>query len=500
MEYNNCYYRNKGDKFYQITNFTIEPIEVLTYDGGAQITANFVTDKGEKFLIHLEAPSMADLRSFKVALGKITFALTFLGGAGDLDYFKMFVNDMKWKQKRGAKTLGIYPRNNGEKLVYVDSKGAVGVGGVSDDSIVQVESFKVIQSDILKAPLIDKAGLMAVAKHLLTYNEPAKTVPILAWTSGCFIKAHLKRHNIKFPHLFLIGERGGGKSNSMEKIIQPIIGQTRIYAASQLTGFGLLKEANSSNIIPILFEEFKTSKLKPSQLHALYNHFRDSYDFHFGVRGKPDQTVVYYEMLAPIAVAGEESADESAIRERSIELLFSKRDIKTPECLASFTWIRDNEPLVRSFGRSLLDMALQTSQSEVKSWYAEGGEFFSKELAYRIQSNLCAMYAGICLIGKLCTSLGVSFSEAFAFDNEECTKHLESSVREYLLDDSTYNKGIIESSFEVMSRMRLKLGADYCFDNNGQYITIALSDVYDRFTKYLKDYAIKGESLDYHQF
>ena len=134
------------------------------------------------------------------------------------------------------------------------------------------------------------------------------------------------------------------------------------------------------------------------------------------------------------------------------------------------------------------------------SWYNEGQEFFSNDHASRIKANLCVMYAGICLIGKLCTSLGVSFTEAFPFDNEECAKYLGASVREYLLDDSTYNKGIVETTFEVMSRMKLKLGEDYCFDNNDQFITIALSEVYDRYTKYLKDFAIKGESLDYNQF
>jgi len=78
--------------------------------------------------------------------------------------------------------------------------------------------------------------------------------------------------------------------------------------------------------------------------------------------------------------------------------------------------------------------------------------------------------------------------------------YLESSVREYLLDDSSFNKGIIENTFEVMARMKLKQGDDYCFENNEQYLIISLSDVYDRYTRYLKDYAIKGESLEYKQF
>jgi len=142
---------------------------------------------------------MIDVRTFKAALAKKTFALTFLGGNGDLDQFKIFLYDMPWVKKRGVKSMGIYPRNKGQDLVFVTNKGVMGVGNVPNHTIVQLESFKEIQSDILSAPLIDKAGLMVVAKHILTYNEPAKAVPIMAWTAGCFIKPHLKKFKIKFP-------------------------------------------------------------------------------------------------------------------------------------------------------------------------------------------------------------------------------------------------------------------------------------------------------------
>ncbi|WP_242971571.1 hypothetical protein [Acetivibrio saccincola] len=77
-----------------------------------------------------------------------------------------------------------------------------------------------------------------------------------------------------------------------------------------------------------MMDEFKPSKIDKLRLNALYNHLRDAYDGHEGVRGRADQSAVTYELLAPIIVAGEESPDEAAIRERSIELLFSKKDLK----------------------------------------------------------------------------------------------------------------------------------------------------------------------------
>ncbi len=503
FEQHGCYYRRRGDKFYQITNFIILPIEMINSEDGAQITCDFVTEKGERFRLQLNSEDMSEQKTFRNVIGKKTFALTFLGSSGDLDALKIHIYDnLEWVKKRGVKTMGIYPRDSGRSLVFVDTNGAVGVGGRAVNNIVQLEEYRGIESNILSAPILDKTGLLLLSKHILTYNEPAKTVAILAWTAGCFIKPHLKKIGIKFPHLFLIGEPGSGKSNTLERIVCPMVGQSRIYAASQVTQFSMMKEANTSNIIPILLDEFKPSKMKSklSNLHSLYNHFRDSYDWYKGISGKPDQSCTFYDLLAPIAVAGEESADEGAIRERSIELLFSKRDLKNNDYQAAFAWLSANENLVRSFGRSLLDTALRTSQKDVASWHSEGGNYFSDELPSRIRSNLCAMYAGICLVGRFCSVPSATFDSTFPFDHEECAKYLETAAREYLLDDSSYNKGIIESTFEVMSRMRLKQGEDYCFENNNQYLIITLRDVYDRYTKYRKDYDVKGESLDYGQF
>ena len=58
---------------------------------------------------------------------------------------------------------------------------------------------------------------------------------------------------------------------------------------------------------------------------------RDSYDGHAGVRGRADQSAVSYELLAPLVVTGEESPAEAAIRERGMELLFSRKDLKSVE-------------------------------------------------------------------------------------------------------------------------------------------------------------------------
>ena len=492
------YWRDRNQKVYQLTNFVIEPIEMITAEKETMLTCDLVTAKGKRFRQTFNSKDFANLQRLKDELTTRTIALSFYGTAGDVEPFKDFVEGLNWTEKRGVKALGIYPHNG--KLVFVDTNGAVRIGGEKVDDIVQLEKDKSLESDILTAPFLDKAGLQLMGKHVLCHNLYPRTVPLMLWGAGCFIKPHLKKVRVKYPHLFLIGEPGSGKSTSLENVVLPIVGKTTVMASSQVTTFTVMTESNSSNVIPQAFDEFKPSTLARDKLYTLYNHLRDAYDWHRGVRGKADQSKIYYDLLAPIAVAGEESAEEGAIRERTIELLFARRDLKNEEHKAAYDWLSANVDIMRSFGRSLMDVALQTTPKEVREWHDEGGVYFNKDLPARIKSNLCAMYAAMCLINKLCQSLGCAFREVFPLNHAACAANLEYAARQYLLDDSTYNKGAVETAFEVMSRMKLKQDEDYAFENGGQYLCIHIAGCYDRYTKYKHDYCVMGEVLSDRQF
>ena len=498
FEHSGSYYRDKNQKVYQLTNFIIEPIEMVTAEDESQLSCVLVTTRGERFEQVFESNDFANLQRLKNVLSKRTIALSFFGGECDLEQFKQFVYGLGWAKKTGVKTLGIYPNKN--SLIFVDTKGAVGVGGKKIDAKVQLDKHKQIESDILTASMITKDELVILGKYILSYNVYQRTVPMIAWCAGCFVKPHLRRNRIKFPHLFLVGEKGGGKTTSLEWVILPFFGRNSAVGAAMCKPFGLMKESNSSNVIPQAIEEFKPNELPPVCLNALRSHFRDSWDIHEGIRGRSDLSVVKYELLAPIVVAGEQDPNDGAIRERIIELLFSKRDINNDDCYAALQWIKANENIVRSFGRSLLDIALRTTKKEALEWHSEGRNYFNDKLPERIIDNLCSVYAGLCLINKLCQFHGLAFEDVFPIDHEACAKNLDDCVRKYLLDDSNYNKGVIEQSFEVMARMKLKYGIDYAFENNGQYLFMHFQTFYDRFRRYCHDYNVGFNDLDIDQF
>ena len=276
-----------------------------------------------------------------------------------MEVLKQYIKSLKWKEKKGVKSLGIYSHN--KQLVFVDTTGAIGAGGKKVDTIIQVDKYSRINSDISTKPFITLEQLLKFGSLIFAYNEPSRTVPILGWVAGCFIKAHLKRYESKYPHLFLIGESGGGKSSTLEFIILKMFSIKKVGASNHVTQFTLMSESNSSNIIPQVFDEFKPSEMPPKVKHIFFSHLRDTYDMHEGERGNANQTVRTYELLAPMLVSGEQCTGQTAIRARTIEILFSPKETEgNEEYSNAFNAIKKN-PILGAFGRTLLDVALQTT-------------------------------------------------------------------------------------------------------------------------------------------
>lgn len=491
------YYRAKGESVYPLTNFIFRPLDMIESEDETQMTADVVTITGETFRLNFMSTDFVNLQKFKGVLNKRTIALSYTGSEGDLELLKGFVSALDWTKKHGVKALGLHEHES--QWLFVSNTGAVRAGGDAVADVVQLERYKSLESAILTQPPIKADALAELGPFLLSYNEPAKTVPVLAWCAGCFLKEHLRAARVKFPHLFLIGEAGSGKSNTLERIILPIFSRSKVTAATQVTSFTLMKESASSNIIPQALDEFKPSKIDRLKLNALYNHLRDTYDGHEGVRGRADQSAVSYALLAPLIVAGEESPDETAIRERSIELLFSKRDLKDPGARASFARLCTMHDALGAFGRGLLDCALSLTTQEVAAWHREALALFSGELPSRILNNLACCMAGLRLIEKLCASRGLAWGQVFPVALDGCARHLQYAAREYLLDGGDSNKSVVEQTLEVIDRMGLD--PDTCKElDGGALIAIHFKSVYDRLTKYRRDHAIMGECLSYSQF
>ena len=490
------YMRERGEDVYPITNFIVEPIELLEFEDEAQMTCDMVTMYGQRFRQVLMTSDLSSVARFRTVLSRKTIALSFLGSENDLEMLKSYLSGLEWRYKQGVRAVGLYERDG--HWAFVDPSGAFMAGGEQVDDIVQMEKAAVIDSRVVSSRPATAEDLRQIGTWLMNYNEPAKTVTVLAWVSGCFVKEILRSAGIKYPHLYMIGEAGSGKSTTMERIVQPIFGVSRSIAAPQVTAFTLMKESASSNLFPQTLDEFKPSRIYKTRMDALSNHLRDTYDGHEGVRGKADQTQVSYELLAPLVVAGEEAPEEPSVRERGMELMFSKKDLKDPGARDAFAHISGKAQTLTRLGRLLLDTALTLNTAAVRQWYDEALGLFNPDMPARVVNNLACCFAGLRVMEAALRRLGLTWSQVYPIPMDACAKWLESGVREYLLDGGTSNRSVVEQTLEIMDRMGLT-DEECKFLEQGR-VAIHFKGVYDRFTRYIRENAITTEYLQYNQF
>ena len=495
-EANGRYYRERGENVYALTNFVVHPLEMIVAEDETQMTCDAVTMYGETFRLTFMTSDFASAQKFKAVLNRRTISLSYMGSDGDLEILKSYLAGLEWQVRYGVKALGLHERDG--RWVFVDKQKAVMAGGEIVPDMVQLEKYASIATELPGHASITQAQLADIGQTLLDYNEAAKTVTVLAWSAGCFVKEILRSLDIKYPHLFLIGEAGSGKSTTMERVILPLFGRKKVIAAPQITAFTLLKDAASSNLFPQVLDEFKPSKIDRVRLPILYNHFRDSYDGHEGVRGRADQSQVSYMLLAPLAVAGEESPDEPSVRERILELLFSKKDLKNPASRLAIGKLSMNKDTLTALGRGLLDTVLTVNTATVKQWFEESASMFRTTLPSRVVNNLTCCMTGLKLLEALCNRLGLAWGQVFSISLDACAKYLDYGVTHYLLDGGDANKSVIELSLEVIDRMGLT--NDECRMLEDGNIAIHFRSAYDRFTQYRRDHAITGECLAYAQF
>lgn len=499
IEKDGRYLKLKGDgSVLAISNFIIRPIEIIEAEEEAQVSAEVVNDRGESFRRTFLTTEFGNLQKFKNVLNQNTLSLCYTGTEGDLELLKNHISKQECQRKKGVKGIGSFLFE--DKWVFVGEDRSVDADGNEVFGIVSLKKTREIKTKLLDFPPADRNDLQKIGTALFEYNEPAKTVSIIGFCAGCFLKEKLKTLSIKFPHLVLTGEQGSGKSNTLERVIIPIFSTDIASGASKVTPFTVMKSSASCNLIPQLFDEFKPSTMDKYRLETLYNHLRDAYDGHDGQRGRPDLSVMQYRLSAPIVLVGEGAPTEPAIRERCIELLFNKKDLKDAARRRAFSLLSRSGSVLGRLGRSFLNQALKFDMAKIKAVHEEASRRLEEDYPSRVANNLACCVVGLRLFEEVCRELGLTFEEVSGMTMVQAEQALEFGAKEYLLDGGTYNKSVIDLTFEVFDRMGLEHEHDFSFINGGTEVGFDIKRFYDRYTKYRREHVIGNECLEYGQF
>jgi len=510
---NNCYYISRGEGEKMLTNFIVDPLEIVESEDDSRITAKLTNERGKVTGRTFRISDFHSVALFRDATCRNDIDKIVTCSETELQYIKDYVSRQPCVVKRGYKGVGIefvtLAEGNLPVPVFVCKAGTYGKGWARNDKIVQVAGSENIPCGIADALALDNADLEYCGKYFVDYNEKPKTLSILCFAAACFIKPHLKRHGIKFPNLILYGEHGSGKSTTYKEFLSPFFSTGGAPPISKMTGFTFLNKSASSNCIPMAYDEYKPSTLARWIANEIHNSMRDTYDGEHGERGKADQTVKQYKLEAPLIVMGEEAPLEPAIRERSIILQFSKTDIADKkEYAATLAVLRTQsavfgKALTESFGKTVLLTALTLSSHRVKEAYDTALSAIKDRLDPRVLNNIAVLLTGAWVLEQTCCLVGTTFEKAFGIERSSVMPAVIKAVKDYTLDGAENSKGVVENSLEVIDRMVpqvLKAGYHFKLCDDRNKVALHFKRIYDEFTKYVKDKAIAGEFVDFSNF
>ena len=505
-ESSNRYVSNRGDKSpKEITNFVMRPVNGIRSDSAYLMDIEFTVDK-KVFISQLDSSVFAGAQMFKKAIKKIGgIDMVFSGTEDDLANIQKFMTNKyrEYNHCLGLDYVGLF-KMDGE-WVYVGTDGAIDRKGNPISSVVSItEDNEALRSGILDTPMIKKTELKEISGDLFRFNTYERTVNILGWVGACFLKERLRQRKIKLSHLVIAGGAGSGKSETLEKIIQPIFGlQGSGIGCSGITKFSTLKSTSSTNLLPVIFEEYKPHKLSKIELDLISATLRSTYDYQTSQRGRADQSVVNYMRRSPICLVGESSFDETAIKERIVDVQFAKSD-RTAEHTKSYRYLAKHEDQLNSLGKALLLLVMNIPDEALDELIQQSKVFEKLDFETRTILGMSNVYLGILLMKELYESFGLNFWAETGLSEKMVQNSIVNNTYNSLDGSSKVNSAVdlIIQTFDTMAlKNRIRPEYDYTVNQSTGELCLRLNLIYDEFTKYIREFNILDvEVLGIRQF
>jgi hypothetical protein len=489
----------------RLTNFTVKvECELATDDESIYSFVLKNVEKEER--LQFKTLDMVSSQAFKKKLNEKSMGWLFWATDRELELIKEYLNAMPRIKKRGYKGIGMLKAPTEDKplrYVYAGERFSIDERGAEVGDVVSIATERRIRAIPEDNDSMTQGEFIQIGRLLTAYNETPKSVSVLCFMAACFAKPKLNARGVKFPHLVIVGEAGSGKSFTIDNVIKPFFSATKSYQVSEMTQFTLLKALSSSNCIPLFLDEYKPSTINDRQINNLHNSLRGAYDGLEGERGTADQGCKTYELTAPIVLIGEESPREPAVKERSIELLFSKMDIENRKAFGEAIESANSKYAIKNLGREVLLEALKASESDLRTAYTNALCVIDKRIPPRSAGCIAAVIVGQDLLERVALRYGTDYKTVFGLSREETIGEITEAVKKWTLGGN-HNKSVVDKAFETFNRMGEVLRCDLHYgrkdvERGGKTvkgIAFDIRRIYDKFTKYVKDCALKQEVLD----
>lgn len=500
----NNYYRikindEKEEEKIPISTFIIKPIESIKYNNKEDIKANLISEKGKSTILTIKHDAWNSLGNFSKIIQDKDYI--FLGNSKDILYIQHLISKEKFPTKQGFGMVGLHQVNG--VWTYITNTDAISINGKVDDVVYIGENQDFI-SNILETDPMPPNFMEVCLTSLPYFNEPNVVAPVLGFTVSCFFKPRLFKIKNSFPILFLSGEAGSGKTDTIRKIILAMHGNLEAEKMlDQMTKATFRIAANSSNSLPIFLDEYKPSKMKREMVNEISSLLRTSFNALKGDRARPDQSKKVFRYEAPIIIAGEDQFTEPAVLERIIAAATSKQTSST--YLQWYDHLISNFDL-KSLGRLIVDKAVGMTDEEILSIYKSEYQQISPQIKDRLRDNVTIIRFGLHILNEL-------FLEHTEKPFPITPSHAEESQRINFIENHDNQKSTVDKIVEGMllqieqsnfdpnfnRNYKLRAGIHYRVAENKKKekeLKIHLNIVYPLFNKWAKHYQSDQETIN----
>lgn len=494
----NCYFKFEIDSYRKLSSFIMELEEVI-YDK---------IDEEVYYVVNFKNNFYSERKTFnsKIINNKNDFmsllthpSFTFEGSQNDLQKIKSILSEHEYIVSESVECIGFHEKD-GERF-FISHETAINENLEVKNNLNVSEKRKSIKTDILQHEEITKEELLKLSPHLFHFNELNITSSLISSLPLFLLKPLLVNANIKVQHLLFIGEAGSGKSTTLERILMPFysIYSKDVVNCNSISQFTLYKKMSSSNTIPAILEEYKPFKMKDYQIKLISETLRSGYDGHSGERGTSTQKVNQYPLTSPVVLVGEEGQDETAIKERSIILNFSKEGRKGKK--NSFDFLIKNTQLIQKLGRTILNRILKI---DIENLLLKREKFMEELIEEkitedRVKNSVANLLLGLSIIEDLYSEFNLNFEETVKIKKDDLVKAMNENVYIEILDENTTTKSIIDNTIELINTMKevgyLTFNQDYTLINNDSELALNMPSLYPKITKFVRDFNINTEII-----
>lgn len=452
---NSRYYFSTKDGNSIISSFRFEPKEKLITENGEVIRTRIFTERGEMIDnadFHISA--WKTRRDFTASALRVSTNLQWFGNDDHVQGLLRMISGVPMPKYRGTDMLGYYEDKDGPRWVTKDM--VISPNGVmAEPNIKYLPSGVALENKIsYEFPGDQELKVLAAQAIplLMEANDQEIMIPLIGWFTASLVSPIIRAVSGSFPILWVWGSAGSGKTTVIKDLMWPLTGvcKNRDMFSATDTIFTQIRTCASSTSIPVCIDEYRRDmgKTKKDQCHRIA---RRVYNGDSEQRGRADQTLAFYRLIAPLCFVGEMLPNDTAILERIICVLPDKNALN--QCrqdnyqkLMRLPIYKLAGPLVKfAMGRSVIN-DISVCKKFVERILNNIG---CNEVSPRIKTNLIAMAIGNFIWEEFALSLGVSVG---SFDAEKIFKtlimnvsHGESSLLsvrdsadEFMSDLSTY--------------------------------------------------------------